>query len=350
MYELVAVARTQQAAGPPVFTELGPIVAPTITWIRALRGAGTVNFSCIPDRLEQSVLDRLADPATTPLEVWLNRDGALVAAGLVSGCQVQGGTLTVTAPGLLAYLQYMMVDADLFYPGTDQTLIGKGLVDQWQALPYGDYGIDTSGITASGVTRDRTYLAAENHNVAQRLTDLSQAADGFDIDLDPATRELLLIHPQQGSDLSGSIIFDDRNITDASVVMAAGPGDIASEAFGLGGGSSDAAAATSRKVNTSMRAAWGRAAVAGSFDGVTQQTTLDQHTQALLDARADVLFLPGAGLVPTAEVPIGSFDIGDTVTYDYDAGLGRQTGAFRVAELVTSVDEGGRESMAVRFA
>jgi hypothetical protein len=348
-YELVAVARQQQSGAPPVLTELGPIVAPTITVTRRLRGVDSIAFSCVLARLEAGIRSRLLRCDLNPTEVWLYRDGVVKAAGFVAGYQLQGETLTVTAPGLLGYLAYMAVESDLAYTGTDQTLIGKGLVDQWQALAYGNFGIDTSAITASGVTRDRTYKAAEQHQVLQRLNELGAAANGFDVDLNPATRRLLLTYPQQGTDLSAAIILDDRNITSADVTVSVAPGDLASEAYGTGG-SADAAAITSHQSNATLRAAFGRCAVSDSFDGVTQQATLDQHTLAMLDARDQQLFVPGPGLVPLADVAVGSFDIGDSVSYDFDAGLGQQTGVFRVAELQTTVDLNGREDMAVKFA
>lgn len=349
-YELTAVARVPQSGAAPTLTEIGPIVAPTITRTRSLKGAGGIAFSCTPDRLDDGIKNRLLDLAAFPTEVWLYRNGTLIDAAFIAGYQIQSGTLTISATGLLGYLAYMYVDADLTYTGQDQTsVIGKGLVDQWQALPYGNYGIVTTGIAASGVTRDRKYIAAEHHQVSQRLRELGAAANGFDVDLNPATRALLLSYPQKGTDLSASVVLDGRNITDSGIVVSVAPGDLASEGIGLAG-SAATAPLTSAKSNTTLRASFGRSAVAGSFDGVTQQATLDQHTQSLIDARAKQMFLPGPGLIPVADVDVGSFDIGDTVTYSYDAGLGLQSGAFRVVEIQTSVDESGAESMAVRFA
>jgi hypothetical protein len=348
MYELVAVSRTPQIAGPPLLTEIGPIVAPTITWARSLSRPGSIAFSCTPERLPADVRSRLLDLARYPTEVWLRRDGQIVHAGAVTGYQMQGSTLTVTAPGLLSYLGYMLIDSDLTFTGVDQTAIGRELVDQWQRLPYGHFGIGTSSIAPSGVLRDRTYVAAEQHEVLNRLTQLGAAVNGFDIDLDPATRALQLVSPRQGADLSGAVVLDGRNITDAGVVVSVAAGDVASEAFGLGGGS-DTAIAT-RRSNRARRAMFGRAGVTGSFDGVTQPATLDAHTQALLDARAEQLFLPGPGLIPVADADVDSFGVGDTVTYTFDAGLGVQSGVFRVVEREVSVNADGAESMAVRFA
>jgi hypothetical protein len=349
-YELVAVARTPQLSGPPTLTEVGPIVAPTITWTRELNRAGSIGFSCTPDRLDAAVRARFADLLNNPTEVWLYRNGVRVMAGLVAGYQIQGDTqnvLSVTAPGLLAYLQYMQVDADLTFNGVDQTTIAKTLVDQWQNLDYGNYGIDTSGVTASGVTRDRSYVAAEQHQVYQRLRELGQTVDGFDIDVD-ADRRLVLSHPSEGADLSQSVVLDGRNITDAGVVVSVAAGDVASEAFGLGGDGVDAI--TARASNTALRAEFGRAGVAEAFDGVTVPATLAGHTQALLDARSTALFLPGPGLVPVADADVDDFGVGDSVTYEYDAGLGVQSGVFRVSTIRVAVDENGAETMAVGFA
>lgn len=350
-YELVAVARTPQASGPPLLEEIGPIVAPSITWKREIAAAGGLSFSCSPDTLAEDVRQRLRDPLGKPTEVALYRDGQPWMRAFVAGYQMQGEgqqTLSVTAPGLLDYLRYMWIVSDLSFSGVEQTAIAKQLVDQWQSLSYGHYGIDTSAITPSGVLRDRIYKAAEQHQVHQRLLELGAVDNGFDVDVDPATRQLVLAYPKLGADLSSSVFLDGRNITDPGVVVSVAPGDVASEAFGVGGDGTTAITATA--FNASVRSTWGRAGVSQSFDGVTIQSTLDGHTQALLDARGKALFTPGPGLHPVRDAEVGAFDIGDVVTYEYDAGLGVQSGAYRVAALEVTVDQDGLESMAVSFA
>ena len=346
-YELVAVARVPQQSAAPTLSEVGPIVAPTITWTKELNRPGSIGFSCTADRLADDIKARLLDLKANPTEVWLYRNGNLVMAGPIGGYQVQGSdaTVSITAPGLLSYLSYMAIHADLSYSGVDQHAIAKGLVDQWQSLDYGNFGIDTSGIVASGVTRDRAYIAAEQHIVDARLRELGQAADGFDFVVDPETRALLLYHPLQGSDLSAGVVLDGRNITDPGVTTSVAPGDVASEAYGAGD-----EGLTSLQSDATVRQQFGRTAVMESFDGVTVQGTLDQHTAALLDVRDQALFVPGPGLFPVADADVDDFDIGDTVTYEYDSGLGIRSGAFRVASREVSIDQDGAETMAVTFA
>jgi hypothetical protein len=243
----------------------------------------------------------------------------------------------------------MWLTTDLAYSAVDQFTIAKGLVDHWQALSYGNYGIDTSGVGTSGVTRYRTYVFAEQHNVLRRLLELGAVDDGFDAHVDPDTRALVLSYPQRGTPLTSSVVLDARNISDDSILVSIAPGDLASEAFGLGTGSASTRM-TSTQSDTGRRAAFGRAGVAANFDGVSVQGTLDDHTAALLTARTEQLVVPTAGLIPVVDVDVDSFDPGDTVRYEFDAGLGLVTLDRRVLRKVVTVDDNGAETIAVAFS
>lgn len=348
-YELVAVARTPQAATGPTLTVLGPIVAPSITWTDELVGPGSIAFSCEARLLQSDIRARLRDLDANPTEVRLYRDGVVVAAGFLAGYQLQGGTLSATAPGLLGYLAYMWLTSDLSYAGVDQHTIGKGLVDHWQALSYGNFGIDTSGITASGVTRVRDFKALEGEQVLRRLLELRAVDDGFDVHVNPATRALVFSYPQRGTDLSASVIFDQRNIVDDGLSVSVAPGDLASEALTVGTGPAAAPIASS-PANTALRAAFGRTGVWATFDGVSVQATLDDHAQALLDARDAQLVVPSPGLVPIADVDVDGFNVGDTVKYSFDAGLGLVEATRRVTTRRVTIDEAGKETMAVALS
>lgn len=348
LWSLTAVARTPAAATTPTLTEIGPIAAPSISWLRQLRGVPELRFSCLADTLQADIRSRLLTPETAPTEVWLYRDGVLVEAGFVQGYQVQGPSVSFFCPGILGYTAYMHVVSDLAFTGDDQFAIAAELIDQWQTLAYGNYGLDVSGVGTSGVTRDRTYIAAEQHNVLQRLFELGQVDDGFDIHVDPETREVVFTYPERGSDFSGSVFLDARNISDSGSVVSVAPGDIASEAFGVGTGP-DQEALTSTLANTALRETWGRAGVTATFDGVSVQGTLDDHTQALLDARARHLFRPAPGLIPVAGAEADDFDVGDTVNYSFDDGLGLRTIDERVSQFQVDIDKDGKETLAVSF-
>lgn len=348
-FKLSAVGRTPQAAAAPTLTELGPLVPRDLSWRRVLNAPPELRFSVPTRTLQDDIRARLLTLDTTPLEVWLHLDGELVEQAFVQAIQPQGDSVIFYCPGVLGYLAYWFVVADVSYSATDQFTIGKALVNQWQALSYGNFGIVTTGITTSGVTRTIDYVAAERHNVLQRLQELGGADDGFDIHVNQATRALVFSHPQKGSDLTGSVILDSRNITNPGSVASVAPGDVATEAFGVGTGP-DQTLLTSTQANTTLRGQFGRVGVTATFDNVPAQATLDGYTQALLDARAAQLFMPAPGLRPIADVDVDSFDVGDTVAYVYDDGLGERSGDFRVSQKQVDVDLQGRTTMAVAFA
>ena len=347
-YELVCVARIPQTTGPPTFLEIDPINWSGLSYTQELSVAPTLQAGCKISGLTDSIIERLRSMATLASEMWLYRAGKQIYAGPLMGWQVQGQTLTLQSKGLLSYLDYWFVVADMVFANVDQHLIVKALVDQWQTLDYGNFGIDTSGITPSGMLRDATYLRKELHNVGQRVTEMGKRQGGFDVRVDPTTRDLQLWYPNQGIDRSSgedALIFDDRNITSPNVLCSAAPGDVASDAFGVGTGGDTM---YSTKANLDLRATFGRTGVAQSFNGVTEQSTTDAYTQGLVDARGAALLVPGPDVRTTSDSDLAAYDVGDTVDYELHQQLGL-TGSFRIRKRSVSVAATGREKITIQF-
>lgn len=340
-------ARTPAQLAAPTLTEVERIAFDGLSWETEVNRAGSIQVGCVVDKLAAPIKARLRNLDQFPTELRVHRDGVVMAAGPITGGGIQGSTLTLYARGLLYYLRYMLVTADLTYAAVDQHLIAKGLVDHWQNLDYGNFGIDTSGITASGVTRDRTYKANELPNIGHVVELLSQVDNGFDATVNPSSRALVLHHPEQGIDRTATVHLDARNITDAGVSFSVAAEDVASDAFGVGTGEEPF---TAHKFDAAVRASFGRSGVGQTFDGVAQQATLDGHTQALLASRAVQWFQPAPGLFPVTDADVDDFDAGDTVSFSYDSGLGLHTGPYRVAAKRVQVDADGAETISVGFA
>lgn len=348
-YDLVLVARVPSAMGPPTLLQVDPIVWSGLSWSDELSKPQRLDVSASMATLTDAALQRFARARELPSELHLYRGGRLVFAGPLVNGQRQGETVTAYAVGLLGYAQYWRVDSDLVFTQADQFAIAKGLVDHWQGLEYGNFGIDTSAVGESGVLRDATYLAAEDHNIGTRLEELGRRNNGFDIEVDPITRRLQMHHPIKGVDRSSgpdAVIFDRSNITNANVAWSTAPGDVASEAYGVGTGGDTV---RSVKSNVDVRAQFGRCAVAASFDRVSQQATLDEHTQALLDARQEALIIPGPDVRVTPDVDPTTYSVGDTVSYVLSDRLG-VTGAFRLRKRTIKVSDSGRELASFEFA
>lgn len=357
VYDLVCMARVPQPNGPPSFMEIEPIEWKSLSYTNELSTAQTLQATCQLSSVPENVLQRFRAPDELATEMWLLRNGKCVFAGPLVGLQTSGETLTINASGALAYLKVMFLTADYIKTGFDQATVVKYLVDQWQAQPYGNFGIDTSSITATGQTRDVEYKHDELPNVASKIEELGKAVNGFDIDVDPVTRKLQLWSPSKGQDRStgeDAIVFDGRNVTSSDIVISVAVGDLASEAFGTASvtttttDSSDQQTLYSTKSNLDVRTRYGRTGVTSTFSDIKEQAALDDQVQALLDARASALAVPGPKVRVTPDADLPDYDTGDIVSYDLGSQLG-VTGAFRIRKQTISAAPTGQEAVDLEF-
>lgn len=350
-YELVCIGRIPQTSGPPTYLQIDPIDWTGLSYVDELSKPQQLNAGVAISSITEAVLQRLRDLSDLATELWLYRQGRLVFAGPLLGWQVQGETLTLNASGLLTYLKMMIVDSDQVFSQQDQTVIATKLIDQWQNLDYGNFGIDTTGIPPSGVLRDGTYLQKELHNVYQRVTEMGARENGFDVSVDPQSRKLRLAYPLQGVDRSSgedAIVFDARNVTSPNIICSSAPGDVASESYGTGTSSGSDTVYTVQS-NLELRARYGRSAYAANYDGVSEQATLDDHAEAALETRSDALLVPGPDTRVTPDADLSQYDVGDTINYQLHEQLSI-SGAFRMRKRQVTVSKTGQETVSLSFA
>lgn len=351
-YEAVLVHRTPERDAPPTLTEVDEIVgASGLSWTETLNGPDQATVSFLPDRQSADVKRHLRNLRTEPAEIWIRRGTRIVAAGRIGALQVQGKTITMTLPGITAYLTaaYVEPGRTLNYKDTEQLAIAKGLVDYWQGLNYGHFGIDTSHMAtpASGVTRNRTYDGSEGtHQIMQRITELGAVADGFDWRTDPHTRRIITGYPTIGQDLTQTVIVDYRSIQDAGATLAIPPGDFGTVAYGWSTSGQDHL--TSKRASTSALHDYGRMAITRSYQDIADQATLDAYTEHDLAASEHPIFDPTPRVVPIG-FDLDAFGPGDHITYQYDHGFGEFSQAARVAARTITVDDDGKERIAVKF-
>lgn len=351
IYDLVVVARVQQVSGPPTFIQVDPIEWKSLTYSNTLSQPQELRASCLISSLTEPVLQRLRRLHELATELWLFRDGKQVFAGPLQGWQTTGEDLTISCKGLLSYLRSMVVHTDQRFTNVDQLTIARTLVDQWQALDYGDFGIDTSGVIESGQLRSEDFLRDELHNVGVRVEELGKLAMGFDAEIDPASRRLQLWHPRKGVDRSAgedAIVFDARNITSGDILCSVVGGDLASEAYGTAGSAGADDAKFSTASNDELRARYGRTAVTSTWSDVKDQVTLDLYTQGLLEARSEVLLVPGPKCRVTPDADLDDYAVGDSIAYDLANQLGIN-GAFRIRKQTITVSSTGQESVDLEF-
>lgn len=345
-YAISITARVQQQTTSPILTETAPLLAAeTLWWEEQLNGVGEHGCGLPAEVLDQGTRDLLRDPDTSPAELWVYRNQQLVAAGPIIGYALRGDLLELQARGLLYYLGYMVIGPDTgdqIFTNVDQFTIAKAVVDAWQALDYGDYGIDTSSVGTSGMNRDATFLAVKPTRVLEAVLRVGRRINGFDVTVDPTTRALELFHPEKGI-VRPHVVIDGRNVASPGEEVSTAVNDIASEAYAIG--EEDLVATAS---NTTLRSQFGRVGVWNTFEGVSQQPTLDDHAAQLQKDHDGALLVLGPDMVPLVGADEGDFETGDMITYSYDSGLGLRTLTRRVAVKRYEL-RGGSEKVRVGF-
>jgi hypothetical protein len=179
---------------------------------------------------------------------------------------------------------------------------------------------------------------------------MGERDNGFELSIDPTSRRITMHTPRQGNDLSELIFFDRRNVGSAQVFASVAPGQIATDVVGTSSSTAAGTALTSAAANTAERATFGRAQLAQSWSDIRVQATLDDHTRRLADDYAAMRLSVSPQLIPVAGADVTDFDVGDQVTYSFDAGLGEITSVERVRTKQVSVSGGrAKEQLAVRF-
>lgn len=297
--------------------------------------------------MDSSFKQNLIDMSSTPCELWCYRDADLIHAGPLTDFRIQGRSIQLTSRGLLAYIGYMIRDTAYTASGLDQATIVKALIDTYQAQTFGNYGLVTTTLTATGVTRDLNLLASDLKHIDQVIAEMGNRANGFDLFADPLTREVSMFSPRQGTDKSATVIIDGRSIGNPSYSQSVGPGQIASDVV-VTSSSATGGNLTSSAPDVVLRASFGRAMLSSAFSDVSQQATLNDHATRLIDDYSSALHQVSPGLLAVPGFAYTDIEPGDQLQYSYDAGLGVQTFVLRIKTLSTNVDS-GTERLTIGF-
>lgn len=349
-YEVTLVARAPASTGDPDFTEVCGLKWSALAYEDVAGEPGRIDVGAPVRHLPEAAKNRLRDLIALPCELWIHRDGVRMAAGPLTAWTIQGQTITFYAPGLLGYLRYWIWDTDQTYATVDQATIVADLIDTMQSRTYGSFGLDTSTLTATGVTRDLTLRATEPRNLADLIPQMGDRDNGFQLSVDPETRQVLMHTPRKGTDRTQNIFFDRRNIGTPEVFASVAPGQVATDILGVSASTTPGSGLTSTAANTAARITFGRAQLSQSWSDITVQATLDDHTARLADDYQAMRLSLSPQLVPVSGVDVTDFDTGDTVIYSYDAGLGLITSTQRVQTKQVSLQgQRAKEQLAVRF-
>lgn len=292
---------------------IAELPAEIITYGYRLNRPGPVKFRLSLDH-ELTTRANVGDET----EAVVTRNGAVVWRGPIwtvdEQDQKEERYVEFEGLSLEAYLFGMHVTSTLEYSQVDQFDILRGLVDHHQGKPGGDFGIDTSQDTLSGVLRDRTYHGYELKNIADAAVQLAEVENGFDFDIDPATRALRCHYPKRGS-RKPDLIWDERTIrTFGRTIDKTAQ---ASRILGVGAGEADDQLRFSLTDSGALAAFGLTEAVYANLE-VSQAATLEAQVRRQLRQRrapAEAFAIT----VGTAEPPIFSYQLGDEGQLRWDS-------------------------------
>ena len=213
-------------------------------------------------------------------------------------------TMTFGGEGLAHYLGRWYTTSRLTFNQVDQFTVGRQLVNHHQTKAGGDFGIDTTDTSLSGVLRDRTY--EREKNIGEAVEQLAAVENGFDFHVNPATRKLVFHYPRRGS-RKPDLVWDERNIRSFS--RRGDSGEQASQMLGVGAGEGEDALRRSAQSSGAVSNFRLTQRVYTNTD-VNRAATLLSHVQrelAKFANPAEVL----AVTVGTVEPPVFSYQVGD---------------------------------------
>jgi hypothetical protein len=237
-------------------------------------------------------------------------------------------------------------DADTVFADEDQSLIVQQLVDIAQQEPYSDYGLDVTQVTPSGVLRTRTYKAGVVNNIGQRIREMAEVANGFDIWVEDSTRRVMVSYPQRGSDISNSVVLDQSNIVVPAATWTVGVEDYISHGVAIS--QTETGQITGVGVNQDVLTLFGRSDMGAIYQDVSTQQTIDDHASRLATERSTLLYIP-APQIRVSGFERGEINAGDTVEVNYDYGLGLETIIARIVSLQLNIGDDGDVTMGVEL-
>jgi hypothetical protein len=346
-----------------------------VTYETVLSGIGTLRaFLPLNDETNQlGVLNATTGGRTT---LYVDRDGVIVWAGIIWTRQDTAGGVTIQAAELLSYYQHRYVAQTLStetanvtataYVPDGQRLYSDQKFLVWSLLRYADAQghtppLDLNWLASSGadgIARQATYYGYERPEIYATIAQLSQADDGFDFGIEvgwnpvlngqPPTRyrTAKTWSPKRGRSADDSGLVFAKGGTAASIVAYDWPEDwtaLATRTHALGDGDGEARLIASASDTDLLASGWPLLEYVGTYQGVTQQATIQGHANADMNARSSAANSPTFTVLADGDPSLGSYTVGDSALFSiapeprFPAGVEQE---FRILGIAVTAASG----------
>lgn len=295
-----------------------------VTFTQQLNQAGTLQGHLLLSGMTTAQFNVNASTIPAKTAIYVDRNGELVWGGIIWGRNYDSveQRLMLMAREFESYFERRRITTTTAFTNTDQLVIARTLIDNAQAVTYGDIGVIT-GTETSPILIDRVYYDYELKGVYPALQDLSRAEDGFDfnikVEYDPITEEpiktLVLGYPRTGT------VYDVNNPQAFVFIFPAGnivlyeypeDGSIAANSvYAQGAGSNEGKLIENAQDVTKFADGWALLEDQANYSDVTDATLLQELAIGQVNATS---FPPTVIkiVVPAYVSPeFGTYQIGD---------------------------------------
>jgi hypothetical protein len=262
---------------------------------------------------------------------------------------VANNTLTCGGEGWWSYPRRRLIRQTMTYAGQDQLFIARDLVNYMQGITGGNLGF-VVGSETCGVLRDRTWNAYERKFIGAEIEQLAAVENGFDFAVDcsyvgtTVQKTLALSYPRRG--VRTALVFAlGSNLEDMSQQIDA---TVAANLIDATGAGSADTMLIATAADTSQLTRYPLLEDVVPFHDISDPSTLFGHAQSALLARAAPLETLPAVLTHTGpDSQVGSFQTGDAIFVTGTLGYISVNSYQRIMGYEVSVDENGREAVAI---
>lgn len=310
-----------------------------VSYERRISEAGTFTATCtIADAITAAKVARIVPrhpedlstgPGRTICHVY--RNGVVWGSYVIWSASVsrQGkGPIQVTLNGssLESYLSRVKIRDDYSYSGWEQIDIARDLLTGMQSTPRYDIGLELQS-GASGVTRDRVYLASESSTYGERIAELGNVQNGFEwaiqvVDNGDGTRSRVWTwgYPKLGDTSTSHTFTEPGNVLSWQEDIDPLRGGTAFQARGES--INDDASTTSEPLvsqvvlaQAHIDAGWPGLDVTADYSSVSEVDTLDAYAQWWATNRSGAVRVHQATVRLPANTSFGPGNLGDNVTF-----------------------------------
>jgi hypothetical protein len=342
MWRVTVAKRIQDDVDDPVFEDIGLLDFDKLTVTRKRTGIGDVTAEAHVGNVDPVIADAIMSLTTQPLEISVDDGSRNWLRGPLTAVRFKGEQVTIRGNSLEWYLNEMRRTTDYSVTSYEQVDIVFDLIDDYQALTYGNFGFDLSSLPGStGVTRDLVLEGVKADRILDVLMKLGEMDDGFELYVDE-DRVVNLGRPR-GSDKSVEHVIDFRTLAQPEVSFLVND-RLASHVRVY---NREDPTIYGEVENTAIRDAWGRLHYVEENEAAQTPTAAVDAATKIAATMAQV----GIEVIPDTYAEralIEELDVGDEVGVLIETPFGQVSNNLRIDELKVIVS-GNSEQFDMEF-